>query len=129
VNVDRRRVDRWSWSSAENRNCDVSYIIHNAVEDIVTVEFDVTWCHGLVEGRSDAPEVVGIRFQKTDGSDFIDSMVASVTLYALEEDITAIECIEHLDAIMVGPEDVTATLSDLHASAVAWVHGEPLPNW
>lgn len=129
VNVDRRKVDSWSSSRMEVPNCEIAYVIHNRVDDVVTVEFDVTWCHGQVAGESGDPDIVGIRFQKTDGSDFIDSMLGSLVLYRKEKTVTAVEYIEHLDAIMVGTPEVENTIKDLHASAVAKVHDNPLPTW
>jgi len=129
VDVDRRRVDDYSWTWDVPQDYDYCYRIHVVVEDIVTVEWDLDWNHGAVNGTTEDPEAVGVRFFKSDGSSFIDMQIGSISAYKLEDDITAIELIEHLDASMTEESDVTGYLQDLYTDVVAYSHGEPLPSY
>lgn len=130
VVLDRREVDEWSVTQLQEEGYDVSFSVHNIVHDVITIEFDVAWREGAVEGTLDDPQVVGVRFQKVEGTDFIELMEGSVTVYEVTEDATAIEIIEHLDATGTDPvEACTSWMSDLYASVVARVAGDPLPTW
>lgn len=126
VAVDRRRVDEWTVTGLAP-TWDVAFLIHNVVHDVVTVEFDVEWQHGVVAGDTEAPEAVGARFDKTGGTEFIERMQGSVILVE-DGDVTAVELQEHLEAILTGVEEVENYLLDLHADLVARVHDEPLPE-
>ena len=128
VNVDRREVDEWTWDLIEPPAYDHEYVIHNTVFDIITVQFDVTWRHGLVVGTSDVPEVVGIRFQKTFGSDVIELLEGSIVLLAAQED-TEIQLIEHVHAFSGSPQTTESYLRDLFQDAVDQVHGRPLQTF
>jgi hypothetical protein len=129
VDVDRRRAADWWWTWDVPQAYDYCYRITVVVEDLVTLEWDIDWNHGVVNGTVEDPEAVGIRFFKSGGSSLIDLQAGSIALYRLEDDLTAIELIEQLDAPMTDEEDLTTYLSDLFASVVAYVHGEPLPTY
>ena len=102
---------------------DYSYRIHNVVRDIVTLEFDVTWRQGAVEGTVEAPTRVGIRYQKTAGSDYIDLLRGSIVLTAVGDEVTAVEMIEHLQAAAgAGQAEIEAYFRDLFADTLEFVH-------
>ncbi len=129
VDVDRRRVDEYSWDWDVPQGYDYTYRIHLLVDDIVTVEWDVDWNHGVVTGTLDEPEAVAVRFFKSDGTSFIDMLAGSIAAYKLEDEVTAIEMIEQLDAAATSVEDVTQFLEDFYVDVVAYSHGEPLPEY
>ena len=55
VGADRRTFSEWSSTEGVEPDYDYSYVIHSVIENVITVEYDVTWRHGVVEGRLEAP--------------------------------------------------------------------------
>lgn len=129
VVVDRRRVDAWSTTWDVEEGYDVSLRIHHRVEDLVVVEYDLTWRHGFIEGRSAEEDTVAIRWQKTDGTALITLLEGSIVLRPDGEESTILDVVEHLDAPRQEPEMLVQFARDLHASIVAQVHGQPLPEY
>ncbi len=129
VVVDRRQVDEWTVDENVEAGFDRSFVVHNTVHDLITVDFDMTWRQSAVEGDKESPEAVAIRFQKTFGSVFIDILRGSVVLRPAPEDetVTEVEFVEHIDAAQGGADRINAYLVDLHASVVARAHGQALP--
>ena len=129
VSVDRREVDEWTVEHGVETEYDFSYVIHNTVNDIITVEFDITWRQGVVEGTVEAPELVGGRFQKTFGTTFIELLSGSIVARAVDDSTTEIELIEHLKATGKGADTAQSFLRDYFTSVVAKAHGNPLPTY
>jgi hypothetical protein len=129
VDVDRRRVASWTVSYDVPQDYDYCYRIHVVVEDIVTLEWDIDWHHGVVNGDLDDPEAVGVRFFKSEGSSLIDLQAGSIAAFSLDDTTTALELIEQLDAPATSEEDLTSYLQDFFDSIVAYVHGRPLPEY
>jgi len=127
--VNRREVDEWTVEHDVETGYDFSYRIHNIVHDIITVEFDVTWRQGAVEGTVDEPTLVSARFQKTYGTTYIELMEGSIVARARDANTTEIELIEHLKATGKGTETPLATMRDYFNSVVALTNGEPLPTY
>lgn len=121
VCVDDGRVDDWSVTWDVEEGYDYSYRIHNVAEDIVTVEFDITWRHGAAEGTRDDPEVVGIRYQKTDGTEFIEILRGSIVLTSVEDDVTELDMVEHLQAAAGGTPEIEAYFQDVFDDTLAFV--------
>ena len=119
--VDRRAVDEWTVDFDVEPDYDVSYVVHNRVVDLVTVEYDLTWR----QGESD--EAVSARWQKTAGASIIDLLEGSIVLTAVEDDVTSVEIVEHLKTPGDETGRLTSFFTDLWASLVAASHGEPLP--
>ena len=129
VNVDRRRVASFETTWDVPQEYDYCYRIHMVVEDLVTLEWDIDYNHGVINGSLDAPEVVGIRWFKSEGSAFIDMLVISIAAYELEDDVTALEFVYWLDATATSEEDLPQYLTDLFVDVVAFAHDEPLPEY
>lgn len=127
--VDRRRVQEWDVTWDVEEGYDVSFELANTSYDIVTVEFDIDWREGVVDGTVDDPSTVGLRWQKVSGTDLIDLLEGSAVLQEMDDETTAVEMIEHLETIGSDSTDTEAYLSDLFASVVAVVHGEALPTY
>jgi hypothetical protein len=126
VVIDRRGVDRYSVTHDVEPDYPVSFVVHNEVDDVITVEFDVTWRMGIVEGGNDTPMLVAATFSKTWGTTIIGILRGSILARYVEPEVTELELVEHLDAPGgIGP--VVAYLQDVHANVVAHVRGEPLP--
>lgn len=123
VCVDDGRVDRWSVTYDVEEGYDYSYRIHNVADDIITVEFDITWRHGAVEGTVSDPELVAIRYQKTNGTEFIDRLEGSIVLRPVEDGITELDMVEHLEATAAGPEEIEAYFTDVFDDTLAFLNG------
>lgn len=120
--VDRRAVDEWTVDFDVEPEYDVSYVVHTRVVDLVTIEYDLTWRQGEVD-----EDVISARWQKTDGASIVDLLEGSIVLTALEDDVTSVEIVEHLNTPGDESERLTSFFTDLWASLVAASHGEPLP--
>ena len=129
VNVDRRRVSSWEVDWDLPQDHDYCYRIHVLVEDLITLEWDIDYNHGLINGSLEEPEAVGIRWFKSEGSSFIDMQAGSIAAYELEDGVTALEIVYWLDATATTEEDVTQYLDDMFGDLTNWVHGEPLPEY
>jgi len=106
-----------------------SYALHNRVEDIITMEFTITWRHGALDGDEDNPEEVGTRWQKTDGSDVIELQRGSVYTRAHDDGLTAVELVLHQRSMGDDREIIEDYLDDYYADILAASHGEPLPEY
>lgn len=130
VGADRRTSPEWTSEPLEDEAYDESYVIHHITHDIVTVEWDVTWRHGLVEGTADAPEVVAMRWQKTDGSTLIRTIEGSLVLRPTEDgSATELELAYHANATGAGLDTYLRYMRDVYDDAVAVTHGDPLPTF
>lgn len=128
VCVDRREVDSWSVTHDTVPAFDISYTIHNRVEDLVAVEYDVTWVHEQQGGDADRATRVVAQWDKTDGSRFIDLLEGSVLLLEVTPEITEVQLIAHLDASLRDEQTMISYLRDYYDDLVATAHGEPLPS-
>lgn len=129
VVADRRKVDEVSFDVINEAQIHESFVVHNVVHDLITVRFDVTWKQSAVLGTEDAPEIVGIRFQKTFGSTVIEELRGSVLLEQIEPDVTEVQMVEHLRAFSGGNDTLESYLGDLFASVLARVRGQALPEY
>ena len=130
VGADRRTSPDWSSTPLEDPEYDASYVVHHVTTEIVTVEWDVTWRHGLVEGTAEAPELVAIRWQKTDGSTLISVIEGSLILRpAGDGSVTELELAYHASATGAGLDSFTQYMRDVYDDAVAVTHGDPLPTY
>ena len=136
VIVDRREVDAWEVTADTEPRFDRSYTVSLVVDDVVTVNFDLTWVYEI-QAADDERDAEGTataaiaNWNKTDGTTFIDTLRGSLELRASDEDpeITELATIEELKASLRDDQTIAAYLRDLHASIVAAAHGEPLPGW
>jgi len=127
--VDRRRVQDWSTTLDTDPDYAVSFETANTSTDIVTVEFDIDWIEDVVDGSADAPQTVGIRYQKVGGTDLVKLLAGSAQLVAETDDTTGVELIEHLDTVGSDSTDIENYFTDLFASVLAVSHGEALPTY
>ena len=84
VGADRRTFREWSTTYDVEPEYDYSYVIHSVIENVIVVEYDVTWRHGVVLGTLEAPTLASARYQKTAGSAAIDALQGSVVLTEVE---------------------------------------------
>lgn len=129
VTVDRRKVDEWSATTGVDARFFHSHRTHNIVNSIVTVEFDLTWRQDVVAGDKSDPTAIAARWDKTAGTSHIELLSGSLVARRVDDKTTAIEFIEHLQAMSSGTDEVESYLKDVHASIVARVRGQPLPKY
>jgi hypothetical protein len=131
VIVDRRRVSAYSTTEVDDPAYDYAYRVDHTVEDIVTVEYVVEYRHGVWEGSLEAPLSAAFRWQKIEGSSFIELLEGSGLVAAVEDpdavEVTEVQLIEHLGAALTEPEEIALYLQDVFDSAVSVAHGgEPV---
>lgn len=128
VTADRRAVDAWDVVEANALpEFDFSYVVHNEVNDVISVQYDLTWVHELQDGTLDAPQTVAIQWSKTDGTGFINLLSGSVVIERVDSGLCEIQLIEHLRAAARDESTLEAYLEDLYADILAFVNDEPLP--
>jgi len=127
VFIDRRQVAEWSITTDTEPEYDVSMVVHNIVHDVITVEYDTAWRQSLVYGPKDDMELVAVRFEKIDGTDVIERMVASLHLEKVDEETTHWSFVEHLKALQRGPEPIVIFAEDLFDETLMTLNGEELP--
>ncbi len=114
---------------AENEpNYELSFLVSYFVDNIVNVEWDDQWRGDVVVGTLEDPELVMIKHQKTEGSDFISLSEGTVQLLSTEDPaITEVRFVEHLDALMASEGDVIAGMQSNYDRMLAIAHANPLP--
>lgn len=128
VSVDRRTTSEWSSDPVEDHPYDDSYLVHHVADNIITVEWTTTWRHGVVEGTLDAPELVAVRWQKTEGSTAISLIEGSILLRPVGNgSITELELVYHVNTLGADRDTQLRYMQDMFDNAVALAHGEPLP--
>lgn len=130
VGADRRTSPEWTSSPLAEEGYDFSYAVQHVAHDIVTVEWEVTWRHGVVEGTVEAPELVAIRWQKTDGSTLLRVLEGSLVLRPVGDgSITELELVYHASATGGSLDAYMRYMRDIFDDAVAVTHGDPLPTY
>ena len=130
VMVDRRAVDEWELVEDNVLpEFDFSFLIAHTVNDVFTVSYDLTWVFELQQGSVEVPEQVVARWDKTDGTPFIDLLSGSVLLRRVDSGLTEVQLMEHLRATSRDEEELERVLTDLFADLVAASHGEALPQF
>lgn len=125
--VDRRGVTSYEIESDVESGFDVSFAVHNVVEDIITLEFTNTWRQSVVDGDAEEPRVVAGVWQKTDGVSIIETLRGSVVLRETDErDRTEIELVEHLGAPQTDDVDLLCFNQDLFDNLASLMRGGDL---
>jgi hypothetical protein len=127
--VDRRQVDRYTITLDVEPEYERSFLTHNEVDDVITVEFDMTWRFGVVEQTNEVPDLIAGTFSKTYGTTFISLMRGSIVARRIDDMTTELEVVEHINAATGGSDDIVAFLNDYFANVVALSHGEPIPTY
>jgi hypothetical protein len=108
-----------------------SYKTYVLVHNVIELEWNVNWRHGVVEGTLDAPRVVSARWQKTWGSDAIRALEGSLVARVAPNDpnVTALEYQYHLDSVASGHDTIEGYLRVIYGRTRDRAHGVPLdPN-
>lgn len=128
VIADRREVDVYGLRLADEA-FDRAFHVDNEVNDIVTVRYELTWVHEIQAGTEAAPERVVIRWDKTDGTPFIDLLSGSIELDALDDGTTELRMVQHLRAAARDEATIEAYLADLFDDVSAFATDRPLQTF
>ena len=122
VYVDMNEVTAFTVDEVSNDQYDYVFVVHNIVDNIITVEFDVEWRHGAASGDVNDPGIVAIRWQKTEGTDHIGLLQGSLQFFPVNdeagepiEDILEVQFIYHLKATLDQAENSIRTVSDIYS--------------
>jgi hypothetical protein len=129
VCADRRQVSSYTVTTDDEPDYDVSFVIHNTVNQTITVQFDNSWRQDATMGTKEQPLQVIAAYQKTAGTTFIGLMAGSFVAQQLDDGNTSLELVEHLQAFEQGASTAQQTLTDFYASILASVKGQPLPTY
>jgi hypothetical protein len=129
VTTDRRRASEFSSTPNTEPEYPFSYRVHYIVRDLVTIEFDMSWRLGPIEGSEAAPTAVSGVYQKTYGSSFIDILRGDVVARAVDANTTDIELLRHIRSSGAGGPEAEVYLRDMYNSILARVRGQPLPRY
>ncbi len=102
VYVNHRTVDSYTVTEVDSDEYDYIFLVENEVNDLVPVQFINEWRHvGNLNDKGETSDVV-VRWQKIEGTDFIQLMEGSVKLLPVEgeEQIVEFQIIEHLKATL-----------------------------
>jgi len=113
---DPTRGDRWA-SSPGTEPFPITFTVHYAVFDTITVEWDLAYRGGVSQGTPTAPTEIGFRYQKTCGTEYISVQSGSLVARATADpNVTELEMVGWLVGYGQGPDTVAGTLTDWLAS-------------
>ena len=131
VYVNQRTVESYTVTEVDSEEYDYIYIVENQVQDIVPVEFTNEWRHvGNLDEKGDVSDVV-VRWQKIEGTDFIQLMEGSVEIIPVEgeDDIVEIRIIEHLKATLDQEDNAVEFVTDMAERWLLVGQGQPIPQY
>lgn len=129
VTADRRRVARYAVTPNVEPAYPASYRVRNVVEDIITLEFDITWRLGPFEGSPEEPTAYSGVYQKTWGSSYIDMIRGSMLVKRVDQGVTEIQMVRHVQAAQQNEAELEQYMLDAFDSVVARVNGRALPRY
>jgi hypothetical protein len=127
VVVDRHNITSYTVDWNVETGYDVSFRTDYVVDGIVDVDFDLTWREGVYGGSEANPTVVSVVYQKTYGSSFVSYMAGSIELTAVNANVTELQFAQRMNATETDSNNIAAWTTEMFASIVATVHGQPLP--
>lgn len=115
---------------------DASWRFHNTKTDVITVWFEVTWRSGTLPwptpaGGPPLPLTVAWRFQKTDGTAYIQLMEGSVKAYEVPgvvPAVTKLEFIRYVNAARSPPPVVEGGIQNHYDNILAQLNSTPFTN-
>lgn len=129
VAVDQRSVDDWVRTDGVEPDYENSFELWNTVNDLITIEYDTTWRFGPTGYADDeSMNKLGGRYQMTQPPAVITLMEGSVQAEVVEDGITKVKIIDHLDALRGGVDITEPKVTDLYDDIVAHVNGRTLDS-
>jgi len=126
--VDRIHGADWSVSGATEPGYPITFSIdYSAGPALFRVHWTIAYRGGVTAGTADAPQEVGMRFQKTSGTNYIPIQTGSVDVFDTGDGVSALLFAWHLSAYGEGPDAASGGIQDWFNGIVAQVHGQPVP--
>ena len=91
VVVDRHAITSYTVTPNVETGYDVSFLTAYTIDNIVTVNYDLTWREGVVAGSEADPSQVSVVYQKTSGSSFVSLMDGSIQLNSVSPMVTELQ--------------------------------------
>jgi hypothetical protein len=126
--VSRIHGPSWSVTGDVEEGYPLSFAIR--YEDgnaLVRVDWTLVYRGGALAGTLDAPEELGFRYQRTEGTEYVKVQDGSLVASDAGDGVAAIRIVCWLDAYGQGPENVRGTVTDWFADLKAKVHPAPTP--
>jgi hypothetical protein len=127
VVVDRHNISSYTVDWNVETGYDVSFRTDYVVDNLVTVDFDLTWREGVYGGSESNPTVVSVVYEKTFGSSFVSYMAGSIELTAVNANVTEMQFSQRMNATDTDSNNIAAWTTEMFASVLATVQGQPLP--
>ena len=131
VYVNQRDVTNYTVTEMDSDEYDYIFQVDNEVQDILPVEFTNEWRH--VGHQNDKEEIldVVVRWQKIEGTDFIQLLEGSVEILPIdgEDSIVEIRIIEHLKATLDQEANAVEFVTDMAERWRLVGHGEAIPSY
>lgn len=128
VLVDRRQIDEWTVTMNVEPEYQVSFKTHNKAKRFITVEWDMLWRMGIVEGTEEDPESVFEVSRKVEGSSFVERAQHSIVLRKVDDNTSSLEIVVQGKGTGIDPETMAVSATDMFNSLVAHVNGREPPK-
>jgi len=126
--VDRIHGTDWVVNGATEAGFPITFAIdYSAGPTLLQVHWTIAYRGGVAAGTADAPQEVGMRFQKISGTNYIPIQTGSVDVFDAGDGVSELLFAWHLSAYGEGPDAASGGISDWFNGIVAKVHGQPLP--
>ena len=131
VYVNQRDVTNYTVTEMDSDTYDYIFQVENEVQDILPVEFTNEWRHVGHQNEKDETVDVVVRWQKIEGTDFIQLLEGSVEILPIdgEESIVEIRIIEHLKATLDQESNAAEFVTDMAERWRLVGHGEAIPSY
>ncbi len=126
VVADRHNVTSYG-STMTVEDYEVSFRLHYKIDNIVTVEFDLTFREGRVTGSADAPTAASVVYAKTYGSNLVKMMRGSIEVTGIDDHTSELRFAQRMVATQTNEDNIAKWTESVFASVVATVHGQSLP--
>ena len=128
VVVDRHAITSYTVTNNVESGYDVSFLTAYTIKSgIITVQYDLTWREGVVAGTQANPTQVSVVYDKTWGSNYVPLMEGSIQLVAVTPGVTELQFAQRMNATETNSGTIASWTTELFASVVAQVNGQPLP--
>lgn len=128
--VDRREVDEWDHTPGTEPAFDNSYTLHLTVQDVIRVEFDITWVHERQVADSDDRTIRAVaQSEFSGGSPFVGDLRGSLVLEEVEEGVTSLEFVQIGTSRQRDEQTSIQFVVDYFNDIKALVKDEPLPEF
>ena len=108
-----------------------SYRTFVHVQNVITLDWNVAWRHGVVSGTAAAPTLTATRWQKIAGTTAIPTLEGSLVLQPVagHPEVTEVQYQYHLDAPLSSYNSLEIYLDAVYARLLARSHARALdPN-